>query len=794
MNSLKKSNEHISKLTQVSHTGLSSLQKEDSNSFVNELNTMKFKKPFSGSSIDGSNGSHKEETKKKLLSKLDRSEVNERLEKEKKEFMERIKTLEERYSEIEGIRKFSRYFVTTIRSMEELIEDIEIKYHSVKLIHLLHNSLKNFLESIEKVLKNFKGEINKNNEEITSLKVTHEGEKKKWEDILKGEQAKFQSKTLVQNLNSLKEKYNQMRINTEREKKEMTSHIVLLNMNNKMLMDKLKKLEEDTSVVNVTQKIEKLSADLQQTKKLLKDETQDKSNMGFKLYAMLEAVKSELKEKDNSFVTIINEHNNLLSNYKEKAGELKEYKKQVRKNEENMLMKLEDDLQMKLKFVKLEEILKEKNEAVEKTNRSVQELKVQLELQKEGLVQKNEVSMEGTLFDFVWDSPYAEQNDLTKQKAIDRQDNNFLDNTNNKDKLPKHNIKFNQEVKLDVMDIKKYSYLKPKYRALIDNLLPNDGTARPKYNPPFPIWLHVVIRAIFDSKFTEVLLSYNKGKRITRFTDFVYCWLGNFTIDKTTREVKILEYTEKETIARKNRLDLLIGLEAVNNAKIWEVTTFKDFLEEEFGLDELVYYLHCRFILFKGQQLSIPTAGFCVTHFMGKDKIFDAIDRIMHAYSEDHRKELKDKLSVFAKNSYKDPNVFDCGMVLRVLLEFYRKEKKENFLKFEELYAITIKTSEKVSSSKVAKPMFPFNEFYKIISETYNKNAEDLDICNVYREAFIGGGGNITCDSILLTFSETHFWINHLRLKGQNSEPKYDSRGDIRESDHQSKECLKVYT
>ena len=788
MNEHRKAN--ASELSQLSYRALSSFQKDDSSSFVNDPSLIKVRKPFSKSPVDNDSRSPvKDEEfffKKKGLNKLDESEVTEKLVKEKKELARKVKELEERYSEIEGAKVFSKSFVSAIRSMEELIEDPETQCIFARLICLLHNNLKNFLESIEKIIKNLKNEINKHNEERMLLKTAHETERKEWQEKFKLEQAKLQSKSMKQNFNALKSKYNQMKINTERDKKETTNQIALLNMNNMMLTEKLKKLEADTNVLYTSQKIQQLSTDLQQAKGLLKDEVEDKSNIGFKLHTALEATKAELKEKDGALAITMSQYNKLLEAYNKAILELKNSRKEARKNEENMLMTYEDALQTKMKVAALRETLKEKDKMIEAENRNVKDLKIQLKLQKEGLILKDEVSMEGVLFDFVWDSPEAKQNNLRKHKAIDNQKNSLDINESKKEPVTSKDLNL-QEARWDAIDIKKYSYLKPKYRALIGSLLPENEDKQLKYEPLFPVWLNIVTRAIFDSKFTEVLLSYNKGKRITRFIDFVYCWLGNFTIDKVTHEVKILEYTERETMARRNRLNLLVGLEATSNSKLWEIKVFKDFLEEEFGLDELVYFLHCRFILFKGPQLSIPTAGFCITHFISKDKVFDAIDRIMHAYSEEERKEFKRKLREFGKTSYKDSDAFDSAMILRVLLEFYRKEKKENFIKFEELYEATRK------GIRIARPIFPFEEFYKVISETYNKDAAELEICNVYRESFVAGGGNITCDSILLTFSETSFWINHLRLKGQNTEPKYDSRGDIDTSDSRGKECAAIY-
>ena len=92
------------------------------------------------------------------------------------------------------------------------------------------------------------------------------------------------------------------------------------------------------------------------------------------------------------------------------------------------------------------------------------------------------------------------------------------------------------------------------------------------------------------------------------------------------------------------------------------------------------------------------------------------------------------------------------------------------------------------------KPIFPFDTFYKIIAEDYDKDSSDLEICNLYKDAYISGGCKITCDSVLVTFCESNFWVNYLRLKGQNEEPQYNSRGEIDQSTDKGKECTEVYS
>jgi hypothetical protein len=38
-------------------------------------------------------------------------------------------------------------------------------------------------------------------------------------------------------------------------------------------------------------------------------------------------------------------------------------------------------------------------------------------------------------------------------------------------------------------------------------------------------------------------------------------------------------------------------------SKIWEVVTFKEFLSEHYLIDDIYFYLHCRYVLFKGPTM-----------------------------------------------------------------------------------------------------------------------------------------------------------------------------------------------
>lgn len=48
------------------------------------------------------------------------------------------------------------------------------------------------------------------------------------------------------------------------------------------------------------------------------------------------------------------------------------------------------------------------------------------------------------------------------------------------------------------------------------------------------------LRAILDSKYNEILMYENTPKQISKFPDFVYAWLGKFTVDQGTRLIRLL--------------------------------------------------------------------------------------------------------------------------------------------------------------------------------------------------------------------------------------------------------------
>lgn len=82
----------------------------------------------------------------------------------------------------------------------------------------------------------------------------------------------------------------------------------------------------------------------------------------------------------------------------------------------------------------------------------------------------------------------------------------------------------------------------------------------------------------------------------------MYAWIGKFTVDMISLEVRLLLENEK-AIADDMRVIFLLDLTNPKFVCIWEIVTFKEFLSERAHIDEVYFYLHCRNLLMKGPSL-----------------------------------------------------------------------------------------------------------------------------------------------------------------------------------------------
>jgi len=111
--------------------------------------------------------------------------------------------------------------------------------------------------------------------------------------------------------------------------------------------------------------------------------------------------------------------------------------------------------------------------------------------------------------------------------------------------------------------LNKYFYGRPPYYGFVEHIVKRNEDRKVKFEPPFPEWLFSTIRGILDSKYYEYVMYEDMGfANVTRLADFVYAWLGRFTVDKNSRQIRGLDYGEREN-KDELRLQMAVGLQAV---------------------------------------------------------------------------------------------------------------------------------------------------------------------------------------------------------------------------------------
>lgn len=106
-----------------------------------------------------------------------------------------------------------------------------------------------------------------------------------------------------------------------------------------------------------------------------------------------------------------------------------------------------------------------------------------------------------------------------------------------------------------------------------------------------------------DSKFNEYLI-YNDQKQYSRFPDFVYSWLNNFEYEKFKVQANSA-FDDKDVLT-------YFKFVQKTSSQLWEMLTFKEFLDDGATSDEIYFYLYIRNILCKGSLLSDTSANFYV--------------------------------------------------------------------------------------------------------------------------------------------------------------------------------------
>lgn len=306
------------------------------------------------------------------------------------------------------------------------------------------------------------------------------------------------------------------------------------------------------------------------------------------------------------------------------------------------------------------------------------------------------------------------------------------------------------------VDLARFRLPKPSFATLIGADIPDVKAALAEL--PFPLWLEATIRGIYDSKYSEHLLcSSESGRTRSSFPEFVYCWLGQYTIDERKREIINLDWSLKDQIGAR-RFNLLLALSTDKAKKAWEVWTFREFLLENLDLDQLSFFLHCRQMLLRGPQLHYNSGKYAVIHYVPIAHVNAVLDKLMAKMSASDRGLVKGMVLDKARDRSGVLHV-DCSYVLRILLIYYEREKKAKFKTVEELFEMAPKVDIKHQK---------FVDFasFKQICLNLCQELLDNEIVSLYRTTWMLSKGEITAESLFLAANETNFLSKCLRLGG----------------------------
>lgn len=316
------------------------------------------------------------------------------------------------------------------------------------------------------------------------------------------------------------------------------------------------------------------------------------------------------------------------------------------------------------------------------------------------------------------------------------------------------------------LDLASFKLPRPNFSGFI--VLPERITAT--YSPPFEYWLEVTIRGIFDSKYNEHLIATEEsGVLPSRFPEFVYSWLGSFMIDETSRNVVEVPFWKKD-FGEEYRKMIMYGLAAERTRKVWELNTFREFLMEELGIDELHFYLHSRFLLFKGPQLGYSQARFNSIHTVTLEEANRVIDTVMTKLPQELIQELKSMLK--QKSCFdKGLRIIEHSLVLRLMLEYYRNEKRHKYIAIKRLFLKNYKPDSK-------SPGLKFEIFKHICLGIYD-NLSDLQIAKLFRDCWTISQGNINHNTLFTIANENCLFYHMVKLRGLWGKLTADYNGRI---------------
>jgi len=663
-----------------------------------------------------------------------------------KEYQDRINTITDKIAKLAGnsmwegdvTQQFQTYSAQTKLSLDKayskflLFPDIEID-----LMEALTSKETSFIRLINLIKALMNETTISNKSRGQQLKVLEEENKKlkaqlteeKSRETLLKEFDTVEMRNMLQN--SLKANEKNERVWSV-EKQQMLAQI-------QKLTSEMEELRDTNNFSDLKKQYESFQTLVYAKIKDLEREIEEKDVKILKLENLLTRSTISYKDMQKDFKELQIKHENLSTHYQNYKRDFESSAETQSMYKEMAMMSREDLMQTQMRCSSL-------NDTLNKTTAKFIDAQFKLDKMKReqsemSIVNEVEFQKDSSLLSVIKE---AFQNTKRSQFGIKTQNSHGA-------------IVSTDPVSVENVQLEKYCYSKPTFYVFIQEEFEAE-MAKAEANPEDKVFSIdreslSMVRAIFDSKYNE--FAYYEDTRLhSQFPDFVYSWVNSFLVDPVEKRIKMAN-SEDPAQLQARRINFYKFLMNPKMNKIWDVVTFRDFLEEKCAADEVFFYLSCRYILFRGPQLSYYSSCINPIHWVQFEKAEKLIEIILNKLGQEDFNTVKFKLRERAKK--KAGKFFiDSGFVLRVLLEFYKNEKRLKLLMLQE-------TFNKVSTSgKNNKPHVTFDVFKQFIEINYSFVTE-LEKAKLYREAWHIGNGKVDYESFFIAANESNFFIATLR-------------------------------
>lgn len=605
---------------------------------------------------------------------------------------------------VEGARKFARCFIAAVKSFEETVKNDEARLAFVGIIGSLHKAWKNWMGLIRSKEDSYASEIAKletNAKELSKQLKSLRGARRiessydLYKEIpkIRIDSSKSSSKKNVTGVVKLK--------------KAFAAQATQCDLRHKTLQ----KNKASNAIIGIEKVKEYIKEFSEVKKELLRLISSAKENAKQDTAIVTEFIKPRVK-------SLLEEGSSL------KAQLLKT-------NTENIKLKKElKDAKMEwrneaIKNSELAESVSAKEFTIDNLNNTITKLETDLQIMSEHHFSNyKELNIEQIVKDVLKPSSKETLADWEEEVA------------------GRNPFSAAAEADLHSTSISSWTISKPSYHSLATELYLTKGVPI-VYPPSSALWLQVLIRRVFDSYYSEML----RGKA-EKFPEFVFGWLSTYTVDPDSNKVRLIANVMKDVLVPSAQLNLVHQLKSPLVEKHWDTKVFGEFVNETSGLDELHFYLTARAILFRGSQMKHEAALTSFVHCVSAKDAFSLVDEVMENAAEKYRNKVKAKLIEHSAELYKEKESFDSAMVLYILLEHYRGQKKEKIFHFKEVF------TKAMAKKQIPNPKANIKELKDIMKEALRIELTMKELANVYRGIYTIGRSGAKLDSILTAFAE----------------------------------------